>query len=443
MRMAKKDGRIAPNRAAPRLVVLAALSIVVGAALRFAWPADMEFKGDERYMFDRSQLVGAQEPWPGVGMPSGVGLRNPGASVWLFVALARLLRVTTPPGLALAVIGLNVAALALLFVFAMTEVDERERDAWLWAVALVAVNPLAVLVERKIWAQSVLPLPVLLFWIGWWRRERWGRTFTWGFVGALLGQIHMSGFFLAASVFAWEFLSRWRGRDDTQAHFRRPRWDAWLVGSIAGALPMIPWVTYVLHAPASAGLWRWREVLTPNFWIYGLTDALGLGLHYNLGLPAFFDFLRSPWLGGMPTFVVAIAHAVIVIGGSAILAPALARAWRRQPVWRTWLRAGNTTGLALRATLLGYGVLLTLSGVIVYRHYLVVTFPFEWVFLAGVAIRFGKKGPYLLGCLWGSQLVITAALLLYIHVNVGAPGDYGVAYRRQAAAAVVTGRTVP
>ena len=53
---------------ASRLVLLAAASIVVGAAFRFAWPGDMEFKADERYMFERSQFVGVSEPWPAVGM---------------------------------------------------------------------------------------------------------------------------------------------------------------------------------------------------------------------------------------------------------------------------------------------------------------------------------------------------------------------------------------
>jgi hypothetical protein len=435
------DTREASYGRARRLVAFAALAIALGAALRFAWPADMEFKADERTMFEQSQRIGASEPWPALGMVSGVGLRNPGMSVWLFVALARVLRVTTPTGLALAVMALNVVALVLLFAFALGAMRGREREAWLWAVALAAVNPLAVVIQRKIWAQSVLPLFALVFWIGWWRRERWGRAFAWGLVGALLGQVHMSGLFFAAGVAGWEWLAGPRAPGGTGSSFVRPRWAAWLAGSLLGALPMIPWIAYVFHAPPSDSAWQWRQVVTPNFWIYGLTDALGLGLQYNLGLASFGTFLRYPLVSGTPTFLVALAHAFIVLAASGVLAPALAQAWGQRRVWRSEIRGRSATRRALAATFLAFGVLLTLSGRILYRHYLVVTFPLEWVFIAGLALTV-PHGRRLLAVLWGSQLVITTAFLFYIHANGGAPGDYGTSYRHQLEAGV-SGRIAP
>jgi hypothetical protein len=417
-------------RTSPRLVALALLSIAIGAALRLAWPADMEFKGDERYVFERTQLDGGW--WPALGMPSSVGLRNPAMSVWVFVLLARAFRVTTAPGLGLAVMGLNVAALVLLFAFAMTFVAAVERDRWLWGLMLVAVNPLAVLLERKIWAPSVFPAFVLVFWAGWWRRHRAAGAFAWGLAGVLLGQIHMSGFFFAAGVLGWEAVASWRGPNATARAGARIRWGAWLAGSALGALPMIPWLVYFVHRPHSSGEWDWRELVTPRFWLYGLTEPLGLGLHYSLGLASFLDFLGYPRVAGIPTYLVGLAHAGGALAGAGIAAHGLGRAWRARRSWRSAIGATESaTGTALRATFIAYGALLTLTGLVIYRHYLLVTYPLGWVLLAGLALSIERHGRRLLGLVWASQLVITLALLLYLHAHGGAPGDYGVAYRLQ------------
>jgi hypothetical protein len=421
-----------------RLVALALLSIAAGAALRLTWPADMEFKGDEQYVFTRTQ-VGA---WPSLGMPSSVGVPNPAMSVWAFVLLARAFGVTTPTGLGLAVMGLNVGALALLFTFAMTLVDESERERWLWALALVAVSPLAVLRERKIWAPSIFPALAMIFWAGWWRRDRRAGAFVWGFVGVLLGQIHMSGFFFAAGVVAWEAVRGRTGRDDandagdTGARPRRTRWSAWLGGSFVGGLPMIPWLGYVLHHPSSSSAWDWRELVTPRLWLYGLGDALGLGLTYNLGVASFVDFLRYPRIGGISTYLVGSSHALLAALGLAFVARALVRAWRDGPTWRRAIapRATDATSNALRATFLGYAGLVALSGLLVQRHYLVVTYPLEWVLLAGLALGVEKYGRPLLALLWAAELIVTISLLVYVHAHGGAAGDYGVAYRLQSPA---------
>ena len=76
-----------------------------------------------------------------------------------------------------------------------------QREPWLWALSLSAVSPLAMLSQRKIWAQSMLPIFCALFLIGWLRRNRYSGACLWGFIGAILGQIHMSGFFFAAGFF--------------------------------------------------------------------------------------------------------------------------------------------------------------------------------------------------------------------------------------------------
>jgi len=124
---------------------------------------------------------------------------------------------------------LNILALAGLLGFAWRQVDPRIKENWLWTMALVCVNPIAVLLQRKIWTQSTLPLFCLLFILGWSRRDRWGGALLWGFLGAWLGQIHLSGFFFAAAVVIWTTASRL-----LQKQSRAVAWGPWAIGSIIG-----------------------------------------------------------------------------------------------------------------------------------------------------------------------------------------------------------------
>src|SRR5207247_695285 len=84
---------------------------VCAAALRLAWGNDIEYKGDERYMFEQTTRPLFAAPLPRIGMPSGIGVPNPGISVWVFLGISRLFRSTTPPELSRAVQITNVAAL--------------------------------------------------------------------------------------------------------------------------------------------------------------------------------------------------------------------------------------------------------------------------------------------------------------------------------------------
>ena len=174
------------------------LALVLGVGLRFVWPDDIEYKPDEIYTFTRTKsfLAGnAVDPGisPWLGMPTSKGFANPGMSLWVFYAIGAVFGAETPPALARGVQACNVAALLLLAVFAWRAFTGREREWWLWAAALAAVNPFAVIFERKIWPPSVLPLLMLLFLMSWrCRATRWG-ALLWGATGTVAGQIHLAG----------------------------------------------------------------------------------------------------------------------------------------------------------------------------------------------------------------------------------------------------------
>lgn len=408
--------------------------LAVGALLRLSWGQDIEFKHDESFMFERAMHAGISEPFPWIGMPSGVGTPNPGLSIWLFVGLARLFGIGTPPGLARAVQITNVAALTLAMVLALRYLGDGERRWWLWAIALACVNPFAVLLQRKLWAQSLLPLFCVLLIAGWWRRHtRWG-AFLWGLLGALLGQVHMSGFFFAGALWLWTVLGARAA--PLEADEYGVRWRAWLAGSALGALTLLPWVWYLTtHGSGARPVVFMDSLIDANlygtwYWVLWVTGALGLGISYSLGSTSFGDFLRYPLLGASPTYAIACAHVVLLMLGLWVV---VHRGWQiiesRRVEARALLGQGDSTSRIVSAGVYGLGLLLTLSSRPIVRHYLIVTFPLEWLWLSRQVRLATRRADVLLGAVWLCELTIAAGFLYYIHVNHGAPaGDYGVTY---------------
>jgi hypothetical protein len=403
----------------PWAAVAVLVAVAIGAALRNAWAADLEWKYDQQWMFDAAQAVGRTAPWPWIGMPSGVGTPNPGLSVWIFVALARLVGAVTPVDLGRAVMLLNSAALAGLAAFALRR-QPREREPWLWATALGAVNPGAVIHHRCIWAQSVLPAFSLLALAGWWHRRRpWG-ALVWGLGSALLGQIHMTGLFFTAAFVLW-----------TLAFDRappRPRWGLFALGFCAGGWPLVPWVRLGLLGGGPARGPSWYDPITFQFWYWWLRDLTGLHTEYSLGWRDFATFASEPRIAGLPTFAVAALLAVSI----GCVATALAWGWRavRARGIGAALRDPAPTSLAQNAALVAFGALLTpVAGV--YPHYLLVAFPLGYVALARAALTRPAGGRRLLALVVLAHLGIAAMFLIHIHREGGARGDYGRAYSRQ------------
>jgi 4-amino-4-deoxy-L-arabinose transferase-like glycosyltransferase len=404
------------------------VSLVCGLFLRGVALENMEYKEDEEYHFTQSQVVGQIRPWPTVGIPSGVYLVNPGMSVWVFAALARLVRADDPVELARGIGWFAVFGMALVIPFAALFVRREEREPWFWAFALAMVNPILVLYHRKLWPEGFLPFFTMLLWMGWWRRNTRLGAFAWGFAGALVGQVHMSGFFLAGALFAWTALFD-RYRDET-------RWRPWLAGSVLGALPLLPWLGWVLSRPAggqvSAGF---RETIQLKFWHFWFSDPLGLHLGNALGihrggshLAQLSDFARYPLWHGAPTYLVGAMHAVLLLLGVLILAVGAMRVWRGR--WRKLL-FGSETSFALGSAMIGFGSLLTATGVMIRRYYLCVSYPLEFVWLARTA-ELTRRGRWVLGLVWVAQLLISASFVWYVHVNSGSEqGDYGKAYHRE------------
>lgn len=408
------------------------LVLLVGAALRLVWIEDMEYKYDESFTFWQTQGLYGQADSPWLGMYTSNGLRNPGMSVWVFIALAKIGHVTEPTDLARTVQVTNILALGLLTWFALRVVPREQREPWLWAVALVAVNPLTVTFHRKIWPPSVLPLLTAIMLIGWWYRERRSGALVWGLVATCMGQIHPSGFFFAAAFFLWALLFE----------RRRVAWVGWLTGSVLGSLPMIPWIAHVLtHSAVSSQHRSWKHIAEGKFWIRWVSEPFGLGLDYSL-FQDYPTFMQYPRVFGMPTYLVGLLHVLVAAMLIFVIFRSIYLLWcERRRLLQCWIGRSSDTAFTLAAGFWGFGLLLTLSCMPLYRHYMVILFPLEFLWVARLALAARanpegaepavfRPGRVLLASLCAVQFLITLNFLAYIHVTGGSKsGDYGIVYR--------------
>ena len=222
-----------------------ALALICGGILRWVWIEDMEWKNDEQWTYRMSQEVGRTRPWPSVGMPTSLKFPNPGLSVWIFVPIGRMAK--TPTSMARVVVLLNMIGLIGFAGAVRAYLPPREREPWIWGLALQAVSPYAIRLSRKIWPPSILTPLLLLLWISHrYRLARWG-AFTWGLVGALIGQVHLSGWFVAMGLAIGTVVAECRGSLPRSRY-----WHFWLLGSVLGLISALPWARACRVAPLSA-----------------------------------------------------------------------------------------------------------------------------------------------------------------------------------------------
>ena len=119
-----------------------------------------------------------------------------------------------------------------LVLFAWRSVRTDEREPWYWAAALWAVNPVAVILERKIWPPSVLPLLVVAIIAAWWHRRGSIGSFLFALLSVLAAQVHLSVAFFAVALTIWSLA------DDRRSLRLMP----FVAGASLGLLPALPWI---------------------------------------------------------------------------------------------------------------------------------------------------------------------------------------------------------
>jgi hypothetical protein len=403
--------------------------IVAGAVLRLSFPFDIEYKADEAWLFEHARALVQGAPWPWSGMISSNLTPQPGLSVWIMAGLAYLRGAVTPPQLANAIQITNVLALALFWLFCTRGVSHPSREIWLWAAALWAVDPIAIILERKIWLPSMLPLPVVAFYMAWWCRRFPAAAFGWGALGALLPQIHLAAALFTAAIAAWTLA--W-----DRASFP---WKPWFAGSVAGTLPALPWLIDTFGSFADLPT-RWRGP-NPTYFLRWATQPFGLGLEYSLGRMDFHDFLAMPQIAGTSTWLIAAIHLMLLALMILAFVRSTASFLRSAPnnVVHSVLLGRDAESVLIGAALWGYGGLLTLLTVgrlNANRHYLVIVMPIMALWCARLVFAGDAKSTRplartILVVLCLGQLVLSTSVLLYIHERQVIHGEYGATWGAQ------------
>jgi hypothetical protein len=397
--------------------------IAAGFFLRLNWNSDMEWKADEQWTYEKAHETAASGKFPSAGMQSGGGIVNPGLSLGIFAAIASFTH--DPLAMNRIVQMINIIAIICFTWFALTKIRTEEREVWLFGIALASVSPLAVLFARKIWAQDLLPLfSFLIVFSNYYRHKKTG-SFFWGLFGALIGQIHMSGFFFAAGIFVFTVLH-------DRYNKIKFNWLPWLAGSVLGSITIIMWFLYMVEHPQFTRF-NILHLLQFNFYLYWFLDSLGLNIMYSIR-KEFREFIKEPIIGGMPLYLIALTHLFLAAAGIFTLKKTYTYIKifyfnLKQKTFSAFLFANaSITRFYLLSILLGLGVFMNFSGFMVHPHYLICAFPFVYIFLAKI---FERKTLLLKGIII-AQLFITVMFQLYVHHNNGIKsGDYGVAYKEQ------------
>jgi hypothetical protein len=294
---------------------------------------------------------------------------------------------------------------------------------------------------------------LLLLWVGHrHRQKRWG-ALTWGLTGALIGQVHLSGWFVAVGLALGTVLAEWRGKLSRSRY-----WHWWLLGTILGLASAVPWLRDLpslqnaLPAHSIAQL-----ILIKGFTIvYALAGAATSLLPYAfLGLgEESIAFESTPRIAGIPTripdlitllIMVLVAARLVARLKNQVYAPTID--WMSRQITRPHGERslpedavpalpveaapnGASTGFYLLSMIAIPFAIYALVIHVVFYHYYYVMCPLVFVLLAVFMLPWRRA---LLAIVIGEAL-FAGMYLAYIRANGGVTrGEYGLTYARQTA----------
>lgn len=279
------------------------------------------------------------------------------------------------------------------------------------SLALMAVNVLNVIWSRKIWAQNLLPLFTAAIWWCYLHKQKNIPIFIMGFLAALAGQLHISGFFYAAGFILAVLLLK---------KFTFLQLRLYAGGFVLGMLPALPWVMHVLksHETSNLGV---SNMLKFEYFLHLFTDPLGVNVLYSLGRLGTQDFNSN--FHYFPLILFAIVLMVLLIAIFKFI----------KTNYKNKIFNYNSSELLFlfMAFAVFPGIFLTLSAAPIRSHYLIAAMPFAGIWLSSLLYHaFGKKSILFLI----PVLLVSVSFLLYIHQNKGCTyqgADYGPTWSAQ------------
>lgn len=371
------------------------------------WPGLTEFKADEARLLTMALDLAEGQQFHIRGISSSVGLPNFPMSVWLYalplVVWKHVYSATLFTGL------LNTLAVLGCWWFV--------RRYWgttaaLAAALMYATSPWAVIFSRKIWAQNLLPLLVMVWAISAALTfvERRPRFIVLHLLSlAIAVQTHISAVALVAATAVFVLFFR-----------RRIDWRLALLGGGLATLTALPFAYYLLSSKVrldSVGeLAQSFEGGTDlkSFRLTGLV-SLGRDIHSLAGPDAFQNYLAS-----VPD--ISIVHwlwAVLILGGLGCLG------------WRAWrLRESRTAQVGLLVVVWGLvpPLFFLRHSTPVFSHYFISTLPSQYiaagVLFAIVAQKLRRVSWTILTLSAAAQVWVWVALLAFIG-REATPGGFG------------------
>lgn len=401
------------------LVVVASIALL-GTVLRMAWPDLTEFKADEARLYVLA-LEMSQGKFALRGISSSVGFPNFPMSVWLY---SLPLLIWPHPYSATLFTGL-LNSMAMLGAYWLVR-RYWGKTAAIATLLLLAVSPWAIIYSRKIWAQNLLPLFVIL----------WGVSAIVAFVDerrrwviphlvslAVAVQIHLAAIALVPATLLFMIVFR-----------RRLSWSIAIVGVALALLTAAPFLYYLVQSgtalPALEG-----ETDAPATRLsidsvrYVAMISTGSDIHSLAGPTAFEAYLD----GLPPMWPVYLAWGGLVLAGVGLLF------WQ---MFRNWRDRQTQAGFVLLGWLLVPVLVFTWTWTASFPHYFIATFPAQYM-IAGVAFA---AGTLALG-MWGrvvawTLLLATAAAQVYAWLALlsllatqATPGGFGTPLGMKLAAA--------
>ncbi len=392
------------------------VAFIFACILRITYINDIEYKADEREVFHAIEAnLAGHEGWRSIGMNSSNGLRHAPLGFNIFILAGKVFQFSTPVQCSLFVVVLNLIGFVLLWFFIRNCIAKRwpqYESLWLLAGILFMVNPLAVALHRKIWAPSMLfPFVVLYIWAWCHRHRAWAGAFSWGVLGSVLTQIHLSGGYFAFGIFLYTAL--FGNKKSASA----VSWKHWFLGSMLASITLLPWLKWVQANNASEPM-----ILNPlrifmfKFYNYWVSNSVGYGVHYVLGAE-YADFKKYPYvfpLGGLVAFAIVLGLTWYICALIKVVYE-----WFKQRsggVGRL-LRSPDDHKFLLAASLVGFGGIATLSAINIERYFFLNCFPIPFLTLAWVIMSAGSYRRYIASYFIVVQLLSSVLMLSYVHAH--------------------------
>ncbi len=385
--------------------------LILAAVLRLGAPGVVEFKRDEANLSLISLDMARGHSFPLLGIDSSVGIRNAPASVYL-MAVPYLF--TSDPVVATQFVGLlNVIAVGLTYALARRYYGPLAATV---AGLLYAASPWAVIFSRKIWAQDMLPMFVLLTvgtgLLGFVEGKRWAQVVHLPLL-ALTGQIHYGAFVLIPVTLYLIVVGR------------RRLTRAFLVSVALAVAVVIPYAVGMAQA-GFLNLATLKKITAPHgepnpitlsgqAFEYAALTIAGTDIHSLAGPQAFQSYLASvpnayPLFGVLLWALVPAALWLVI------------RAWRCRDL-RT------SVDVALLIWLLFTPLVFTVTWTPMYTHYLIPMLPAAYLVLAvGVhdlwqAVRAAHRRQQAARIVFAAGAVVFAGIVVFqVWLQVGLLG---------------------